>query len=124
MGQKFQGRRVQYELLGPKQVVLGVITLLGLFQASLSSGLDRGQHGVRHCKNTDGNASVASGEHQCINLMEDLKLLFIDRLKSKGMDPYLLFLGQPQKNKARGSQNDPRALLRKNYSTVSLHLLD
>jgi hypothetical protein len=27
---------------------------------------------------------------QCINLMEDLKLLLIDRLKSKGMDPALI----------------------------------
>ena len=27
---------------------------------------------------------------QCINLMEDLKLLLIDRLKSKGVDPALI----------------------------------
>ncbi len=27
---------------------------------------------------------------QCTNLMEDLKLLLIDRLKSKGMDPALI----------------------------------
>jgi hypothetical protein len=27
---------------------------------------------------------------QCINLMEDLKLILIDRLKSKGMDPALI----------------------------------
>ena len=27
---------------------------------------------------------------QCINLMEDLKLLFIDRFKSKGMEPSLV----------------------------------
>jgi hypothetical protein len=27
---------------------------------------------------------------QCINLMEDLKLLQIDRLKSKGVDPALI----------------------------------
>jgi len=27
---------------------------------------------------------------QCINLMEDLKLLLIDRLKSKGIDPSLI----------------------------------
>jgi hypothetical protein len=28
-------------------------------------------------------------------------------------------LGQLQKNKARGSQNDPRALLRANYSSAN-----
>jgi len=27
---------------------------------------------------------------QCINLMEDLRLLLIDRLKSKGIDPWLI----------------------------------
>jgi hypothetical protein len=27
---------------------------------------------------------------QCINLMEDLKLILIDRLKSKGIDPALI----------------------------------